>query len=340
MFGIKAQRVNLDKFWFNYSYRRLPNYALDKSYMTYSVDVSKTVSIGIFANESLANRINIEGRKKLPSGVHFTVYISMEDLFIDKTEVKERVEINKDRDGKETGRSHYYHVEVIYTFAASAYVRDYQGNILSNYTLADRTNNKAFSSNEYSTYNDAANYFNNNKVEIKTKLITDEVNSALNSLNSDLNDDFGYRVISYREYLWSIGTKKHSEYTANQDACTKAKSVLELITANDIPAGVNEQIQPMVDYLKSIASKYTNIEEKGELKIRYSAFYNLAMIYYLTEQPEKAIEFANKLIENDYDVKDGEGIIKDCKRLTSDFEKHQINTRHFSPDLENALPPQ
>lgn len=340
MISSKGQRIDIDKFWFNYSFRRMPNYALDKSYMTYSVDVSKTYTIGIFANESPANRINIEGRKKLPSGGHFTVSVSMEDLFIDNTDVKERIEIIKDKDGKETGRKSYYHVEVLYTFAASANARDYQGKILSNYYLAKRTDKKVYSSGEYATYKDAADYYNNNKLEIKTKLVTDQVNEALGSLNNSLNSDFGFVTTNYRDYLWCMGTKKHPEYAAYQQACADAKSTLELITANEIPAAVNEKIQPVMEYLAGIAAKYTNPEDKGEIKMRYSAYFNMALISFILEQPEKAIDYANKLIENDYDTKDGEKIIKESNNLIGEFEKYKISTRHFVPDIVNAMPPQ
>ena len=47
-------------------------------------------------------------------------------------------------------------------------------------------------------------------------------------------------------------------------------------------------IQPAIDYNLSLPKKYTNTKEKGEKKIRYMAYYNLAQIYMLTEQFELA----------------------------------------------------
>jgi tetratricopeptide (TPR) repeat protein len=338
--GLKAQRLNLDKYWFNYSYRRLPNIVLDKSFMTYSLNVSKTVALDAYSNESTNSKINIEGRKKLSSGGHFIVNISLDDLIIEQSEVKERVEIIKDKDGKETGRKTYYRVEVRYTFAAGANVKDFKGYTLSSYTMASRNDKKIYTSNEFYSYNDAANYFNNNKLEIKTKLVSEQINAALESLDSSLNSDFGYSIIRLREFLWDIGTKKHPEYVAFHEACTKVKTALEKITADGIPPECSDMLQPVIDYLVRIPENFTNIEEKADIKLRYGAYYNLAVIYLLTEQFEKAKDYAQKLISNDYDKGDGERIIKEADNLKAQFEKQQIFSRHFLPDYENAQPPQ
>jgi len=335
---LEAQRLDLDKSWFNYSYRVLPNIVLDKSYMTFSVHITKTVALDAYSNESANNLINIEGKKKVSSDEYFDVNVNLGDLIIEQSEVKERIEVNKDKDGKEIGRNYYYHVEVKYSFDASAQVKDYKGKLLMNYGMAGRDTKPVFSSSEFGKYDDAANYYNNNKLEIKTSLVSEQINKALNSLNSSLNQDFGYRVINSREYFWNLGSPKHPEYKAYQEACAIGNKALTMITANEIPAQAKEVAQQAIDYFSGIVDKYKNAEEKAEKKLRYGAYFNLAEIFLFTEQFDKAKEYAQKLIDNDYDSRDGEKMIKIANSLQGEFEKHQINTQHFLPDTENIQP--
>ncbi len=333
--NMEAQRLDLDKLWFNCSYRRLPNIVLDKSYKTYNVYVTKSVALDAYSNESAINMINIEGKKKVSSGEHFAVNVNMGDLIIEKSEVTERVEVQTDKDGKETGRTYYYRVTVKYSFDASAQVKDYKGNVLNNYRLASRDDKQTFLTPEVGKSSTAADYYNNNKLEIKTSLVSEQINNALKSLNSSLNNDFGYRVINSRENFWSIGSQKHPEYQAFKEACETGKAVIEIVTADVLPEEAKEKAKPACAYFESIVQKYTNAEEKAEKKLRYGAYYNMAVIYLYTEQFDKAKEFAQKLIANDYDTKDGETITKMANEILAQFEKHQMNTRHFVPDLEN-----
>jgi hypothetical protein len=333
--NMEAQRLDLDKLWFNCSYRRLPNIVLDQSYKTYIVTITKSVALDAYSNESANNMINIEGKKKVSSGEYFAVNVNMSDLIIEQSEVTDRVVIHTDKDGKETGRSYYYRVTVKYSFDASAQVKDYKGNVLANYRLAARDSKQTFQTPEVGKSADAASYYNNNQLEIKTSLVSEQINKALNSLNSSLNNDFGYRVINARENLWSIGSQKHPEYQPFQEACETGRTVIEMVTADVLPEEAKEKAKPACDYFESIVKKYTNAEEKAEKKIRYGAYYNMAVIYLYTEQFDRAKEFAQKLIANDYDTKDGETIIKVANEIIEQFGKHQMNTRHFVPDLEN-----
>ena len=337
---LRAQNVNLDNFWINHSYRKLPNVNIDKSFMTYSVMVSKTAALDIFSNENTINKINIEGRKKLGSGGHFIVYITLGDLIIDNSDVLERVEVIKDKDGNVTGRNYYYKVQVTYSFEASAYIKDYTGYLLKNYSIAERSSKKNYFTNEYNNRSDAANYYNNNRLEIKATLVSEQIENALNSINGILNYDFGFYPINSREKLSTVGSKKHPEYLSFENACNNAKAALEKISVNEMPNEVVELLQPSIDFFIEIPGKYDMIDDKNEKKLRYAAYYDLAEIYFVIEQFDKAKEYAQKVIDNDYDKKDGKQIIEESDKILMQFEEQQIFTRHFTPDIANAQPPQ
>jgi hypothetical protein len=337
--NVSAQRLDIDKAWFDYFYRRLPNLVIDASFKTYSVNITKTVALDAYSNESANGLISIEGKKKVASPAHLNVYINLSDLIIEKSEVVERVEVQKDKDGKETGRSYYYHVNVIYSFDASAEVKDPKGTVLSNYRMARRDSKQQFNTAEVGKSSDAANYYNNNSLEIKTRLVSEQITSAMQSLNASLNNDFGYKVIKTREFLWTLGSEKHPEFKSFQEACNTGRSAMEIITADLVAEDVQAKMQPAIEYFMEIDKKYTNTEEKAEKKLRYGAYFNLAELYMFSEQFDKAKEYAQKLVDNDFDPKDGERIIKEIDSIIADLKKHNASTRHFVPDLENIQMP-
>jgi hypothetical protein len=337
---VHAQRVDLDRQYYNYAYRNLPNVVLDKSFQTYSVTVDKTVTLELFSNEAANNKINIEGRKKVSGRGHFQVNISMGDLLIESSKVENRVVVSKDKDGKETGRTYYYWAEVIYSFEAGARIDDFNGNKLKSYNLVSRDSKKTFKTSEYGKSSDASDYYNNNRYEIKANLIAEQIDQAMSSLNTSLNYDFGYLSLLSADKFWTLGSKKHEEFTAYGEAIASAKTAIETITANAIPADINDKLKPSIDYFNGLLTKYTDPEDKGQKKLRYGAYFNLAFIYYSIENFDKAIENANLLVMNDYDGKDGERLVKEINDIKTTLQKNSMTTRHFHPDCDNALAPQ
>jgi hypothetical protein len=337
---LNAQRVDLDRQSYNYAYRNLPNIVMDKTFQTYSVTVDKTVTLELFSNEAANKKINIEGRKKIDGPGHFQVNISMGDLLIESSKVENRVVVSKDKDGKETGRTYYYWVEIIYSFEASARVDDFNGYKLKSYGLCSRDSKKTFKTSEYGKSSDASDYYNNNRYEIKANLIAQQIDDAMSSLNTSLNYDFGYLTINWPEKFWTLGSKKHEEFAAYGEAIAAAKTTVETITADAIPVDIYEKLKPSIDYFNGLLTKYSDPEDKAQKKLRYGAYFNLAYIYYSIENFDKAIENANLLVQNDYDGKDGERLIKDINEIRTALQKNGLPSRHFHPDCENAVGPQ
>lgn len=332
--------MDLDKYAFQYSYRLLPNIALDKSYLSYAVEIAKAKELGLLASQSDTSRISISGRKKVPSHAHFTVHINLDKIIFGAPEVKERVEVIKDKEGKETGRRTLYRVEVRYSFEATAVVKDYKDVELSKYKTSSRDKAKVYKTDEYSTGKYATKAFNSRKDEISGKLISEEINLAYTFFNTCLNKDFGISIQNPRSHLQVLGSSKHPEYQAWKDACVTGKSVLETINADSIPGSASFRIKSAIDYFTSVETNFRNPEEKAEKKLRYGAYFNLATIYLCLEQFDKAKEYAQKLIENDFDVKDGNELMQEANTIISRLDKHQMTTQHFKSELSNISLPQ
>jgi hypothetical protein len=339
-FTLSSQKVDLDKENYTYPYRRLPDFALDKSFKTYSVNVDKTMALEYYSGENVTNKINIEGLKKVNGNAHININIWLGDLIIESSKVESRVEIHKDKDGKETGRSYYYWVELVYSFEGNAIAKDFKGGTLKTYIPALRSDKLIYKSGEYGNSQDAANYFNNNSLEIKTSLIRQEIDKAMTGLNSTLNNNFGFlSMISY-ENLWTLGSKKHPEYMAFGEAINNALTTIATISKDTIPAGLMEKFAPSIAYFEGLLTKYTLAEDKDQMKLRYAAYYNMAYIYYSIEDFDKAIEMCNLLVQNDYDIKDGERLLKEINGVKANLQKHSMPSLHFYLDYENAMPPQ
>jgi tetratricopeptide (TPR) repeat protein len=342
--SVNGQRVNIDKLTFKVNSRRLPNKILAPEYKTYSVQISATAALEAYTNQSYSDQVNIVGLKKVQGKGHLNIKVDLDDLIIESSEVQKREEIRKDKSGKETGRTAYYSVQVIYTFAAIADVKDYKNYAsMERYSLARRDgsfNRNEFKSAEYGTYKEAADYYNNNRLELKTRFVRERIEAALSALNSNLNKDFGYPLYWENVHIWYAGTKKHIEHDNSLNAGNAIQTALSKLTPEDSIKGVKESITDAIAYFEKLPTIYNEPEEKEHKKLRYCAYYNLGIIYYHLEQPELAMTYAQKLIDNDYDAGDGKDLIKDCQALIESLKKHNVTTRHFPIDITNFEAPQ
>ena len=103
-----AQRVDLDRFNFTASYRDFPNEPLPIEYKTYNVRIEASPSLGLgYTAANLESMINIEGLKKVTGTGHVTIIAILDDIVIEKTETKERVQVTKDKNNVEITKSFF-----------------------------------------------------------------------------------------------------------------------------------------------------------------------------------------------------------------------------------------
>jgi hypothetical protein len=336
---VYAQKVDLDRFNFQFSYRDLPANPLNPEYRSYSVTVNASSAVrNNYGDTGIQDAVNIEGWKKITEGKgHVIVAVTLGDLVISKSEVTERVDIQKDKDGKETGRKYYYKAEATYAWEGSASIKDYKDASISSTSLGS-SSSKTWTSSEYSSRKEAQDYYNNNRNEIKAKLIRDEVNSALSATSNWLSTNYGYPVKKDYEILWLCDSKKHPETVAQKENWEKFKAAVATITPETTPDDAKAKFQELIKYFDSVVAKYTT-DDKSDKKLRYSSYYNKAKIYMYLDNPEAAIKEAEDLILNGYDDGDGKRIKKEALALIEAFKKNNTNTRHFVIDLSGVSAP-
>ena len=143
--GITAisQKVDLDKYTFTASFRDLPRMQIDTSYHTFDFSYASGPLMKLaVGNDHPEESIYMDGWRKLASNAHLNVHLQMEDLIIVKSDVQQREEIKKDKNGNIVGKKIWYAPVLTYTYAAHVSVTDYTGRSYQQYQAVSR--NKQF----------------------------------------------------------------------------------------------------------------------------------------------------------------------------------------------------
>ncbi|NIG56446.1 hypothetical protein F3J22_23400 [Chitinophaga sp. Cy-1792] len=335
----EAQKVNLDRYVYNFSYKDLPKHPLGQEYQTYSI--SGLISPGVknnFGDHGVEEAINVEGLKRVDGFAHIMVNISVGDFMIESNDINERVVVNKDKDGKETSRSYYYSVTVAYSWEASWSVKDYKGKTLVNSVLRSRGDRSTWTSQEYGSRSDARDYYKNNYAEIKGQLIRKEVNTHIAAISRVTSSEYGFPVKKEVDFLWIMDSKKHPEQDAQQAAVKSFRNVITSVSPEEFPESTKDTLKTLITYFDGIPKKYPT-DDKADRKLRYGSYYNKAKIYLYLDNPEAAIKEAEALIANDYDGGDGKRLIKEAEELREALKNNNVIARHFEDKTRNAVPP-
>ncbi len=337
--GLAQKSVDLDRYRFSVQYRSLPQILIDRSYRTYHVEIEGTRLMDRFLSDLSPEKIvEIEGWKKLESGGHLSIQVKLGDLLPESVSVKERSEQIKNRQGQVTGTRHYYRQEVVYSFEAKASIYDYKGMHIRDEYLASRENKKTYLSPEFANRAMAEGYFVINSLSVTKELFDRSVNSAMHLLSESISNNFGYREVTANDQMWIIDTKKHPEKTNWNNAFRVINEVLFSMNPSQPIDGAREQLKPAIDYFEKIKKQYSS-NNRHDRKIRYAAYYNLAVLYYYLDDPNAMMKEASGLILNDFDPRDGRNFEATAKWLKQLFEQNAVYSRHFPVDTSTFKGP-
>ena len=323
-----AQKVDLDRFNFNYEYRNLPHKPLDSTFKTFSVGVEASSFItGAMGTESIISKIDLQGFDRSESEGDVQIQLRIQDLIVDKYQLVESSSTTKNKDGSET-KTYSYYVSVDYSITGSADWTDKDGAELAQGINLFGSRSYNWASASYKTRSEATNYYANNRTAIINGFIRERLNEAIAAANAKVNYYFGFPVTRNAEYLWLSDGKKHPETEAMSLRWTALKPGLEAVSANELSEDTRSKMLEMIKYFDDVKTRYTE-DEKSHKKLRYAAWYNNAVLYMMLDMPEKAAEEARGLIANDYDAKDGEKLAEQAEALKALLALNKTNTRHF-----------
>jgi hypothetical protein len=253
---------------------------------------------------------------------------------IKSSTVNERKEEVKDKDGKLTGYRYYYSTVIIYNFPISYMVIDNKGPVLLNETVS--SSDKTWTTEEYSSYKMAADYYNNNRSIIRSNLARTNMTQALASISNSLNYYYGYPPASNPTKLWILDNKKHPEYEPMQVQWKTFKEVAARTTYEGVSDEDKKTLFSVIAYFDGLKTKYAT-SDKADKKLRYAGFFNNAMIYmWFLDNFDAAIKEAEGLIANDFDTGDGKDLRKEAEKFKENLKKNKVNSLHYVINLDNT----
>jgi hypothetical protein len=299
----------------------------------------------------------VAGFQKVENNPAVGITFTMNDLRIEKTEMKTRQNDGKDKDGKPikvnvytltatystTGRFQLYGPKTGEVRQARTNPPAQPNRFLQTIASSQATNPSAYqteitrqifpdkitySTKEYQSSVEATQYFERNQRSIQNELITNYINDALRTINEQANNWYGYVPVKSQEFLWILDSKKHSEYPIQQEAIKAVKTLMPTMTATESPEQLAQNLRPVMDYFNELKTKYPS-NDKVDVKMRYSAFYNLATLYYFLDQSAEVAKEAEGLIKNGYDTGDGKRYLRLADELQQSLAKHRMDSRHM-----------
>ncbi|TWI01277.1 hypothetical protein IQ05_00853 [Flavobacterium tiangeerense] len=358
---ISAQKVDLDRFYFDVSYQALPKEPVPFEKRTYASEVKLGGKIQTYTNPtSLNERINIYGWKKVDEGATVKIALHIED-FVEKSVTSQvRVEENKDKEGRVTSRREYHYVLAKYSGrgyakiagprtpipltakqieeekakqAAASTNRFLKNAVVKKDTVSDNggfnwnfNDDIEVKSAEFQDAASAMKSFNLNRNGVHDNTLRGYVDGTVNRFNTSVNYSYGFKPISTNQILWILDAK-NEEGSTQIEAIQAVRELFKNMKADQPIEDLKSSMQPLINYFDSLKTKYAD-DSKPARKMRYSAYYNLAVIYLLTDEPEKTIVEAEKLILNDYDKSDGKELINRANKLIEDFKIANTRSTH------------
>lgn len=148
---------------------------------------------------------------------------------------------------------------------------------------------------------------------------------AVSGIQNYLNYKLGYTTDRSKEKFEFVSTKTHSEYKQMLDFENEITAQIEKMT---IEKGLDEKmLLPHLQYLESLLVKYP-VSPANEY-IRFIVTNNLAQTYFLLENKEKALLYANLLIENDKLDSRGSDIVERVNKANFVDKRLRSHTNRF-----------
>ncbi len=323
-----AQRVDLDRFSFNVNYRELPQLPLDSNFRTYDFNCKLGPLMKMaLGNESPDERLVIQGWKWLAANGHLTVQLKMEDLIITKSDISQREEIKKDKNGNVVSKKTYYSPLLTYTYAARVILKDYTGRQIDEYQLVDRSQSFTYKGTESGSRIGAANVLLN-MVFLTTQVSRDVLYNTIYDLSANLTRQYGYMEKRITDMVWIVANKKHPEYNRFRSNWGIVKNALFKINTNESVEPIWEEVQPAIAYFEKIRNQYSD-NDKHDRKLRYASHFILSKLYFYLDKPELAQREASDLILNNYDARDGYHLESMANYLKNELAVNNRRTRYF-----------
>jgi hypothetical protein len=331
--AISAQKVDIDKINFKSKRTLMPLAPQGDDVYFYNVNLKNTSTIReSLPDAEIKNKIKIAGFSLVegqPNSV--TVNLSFSDLMIDKNEITSRTEETKDKAGAVTKKT-YYKVKLTYNLSSYYDVKGPKNNVILENTNLIKNYPRYYESSEFGNQTDARNYYRDNAIAIRNKLILDLVDDGTGVISRYLSAQIGYRAQNVVDHLWMNDSKKHPDFEENQKMCKLVIDEFAKFSYENIGENFETNIGPALAYFKKLSEG--DLEDKNAKKLTFLGNYNLGIINFYLDDLLEAKQFADKLIKAELYEKDAKVIIDNINEVTPIFKANSKATTHFKHETQ------
>lgn len=152
------------------------------------------------------------------------------------------------------------------------------------------------------------------------------INTALFKIQAKLNQKIGFKTQEEKETFVWMTNKEHPEYASLLAFETEITNQLKQVT---LEKGLDKtRLITHLNYLEGLLVKYTQAPENE--KLRFIITNNLAETYFLLEEKERSLFFADLLIKNDFRKAWGHELIARLNQKVFVINKVRAHTNRFS----------
>ena len=321
-----AQKVDLDTYKVRVSLIDLPDAPVADTLASYSYKYSffeGADGLGITKDIMSSKVISINGFKINSNNPDMVLYIDFPDFALANPIYSVASFKDKDANGQEKIREEHSYLQP-YNLVCKYKLVTSSGKILINETSLQ--NNFGFNSGKFSTKvlaeSDLANNINKYaKVFVAAKLM-----ELAQEVELVLNKQIGYIPNETTIFFETLGSKKHPEFAPWGAACAALDMGFSKMTFQQKNVEASDMKQA-IGYFEAIPARYLGTE-KEDKKLRYGAYQNLAKLYLFLDDTDKASKYADSLVLNDFNVRDGKAIIAGVKRVAKELAVNKLATRH------------
>jgi len=307
-----AQKANLDREYIRVNYIQLPSKPiLDDSKRTFTTN---------------SNGVTIAGFSKVSNDGSIDIEYSYDGTTIENTSIETRKKEKKDKNGNVISTTYTYRSHANFISRGSLHVYN---SITGKHFNKRYSKSALYIGNSFKSHHRAQKDFDDNKYVLKRRKTGGHQREMLREAKSYVNDTYGYPVIDKKEQIWILGSKKHPEYAKHHEKFEEMKAIFDRMNYKEPVNNLETNLQDVITYFESVIPKYPGSKKKYR-KMRYASYYAIAKIYYFLDNVEKTKEYGQKIIDNDYDKKDGKHFIKWAEKLEKRFNSNQTTTRHFN----------
>lgn len=323
-----SQSTDLDPHSFNLSYVTLPpKPVLDRANRTFKITVNEyNGAKAKIAQDYIEENSGIDGFKKVSSNGYFEIVFNLENSISNLQEVRKNVVVVKDSNGKDKVETSYTNVFKCKDYGSYSVV-----------CALDPSFNKKYSLER--TYTIEKHFLSQADTNSATLLSPGTLweyylENIVTNIESRLNRDYGFIVEQTSDYLWILDSKKHPEHENSMKSLSTIQAVFNKMQYDEDIAPLKVELEPVIRYFEGLDKIYTE-DEKKHRKLRYEAYYDLAVIYHYLDMPDESDIWCEKLIANKYDESDGTGIKLKNESLRDLLAINQVKTRHMDVELRS-----